>query len=296
MLPAATPHRPAPLSSLRGLRGRVGWATVVFGLFVLVLLVGAVGARAETVGLLPTSGAASIDDRAQLDVAIRKALAKLPELKVQATKETGAAMSTLIDLNGEICENEDVGCLSKLGILADVETLIITEATGKRTLQVKLVIIDVENGTLRRTIEGEVRQGDNGDADALVDRAFKGQDSVVRIVDATPTKPKVDPTPPTFIAGGDGPIDETKLTDMQFAGATIAGVGGGLAGLGVLGGLTCEAIFWTGTGPAATRKNVVAPLGSALWVGAIVGAVAAGVGGAVFLAGAPDDGKKTLAE
>lgn len=254
------------------------------------------GALAETVGLLPTSGSAAIDDRAQLDVAIRKALAKLPEFTVQPAKDTGAAMSTLIDLNGEVCENEDVACLAKLCILADVQTLIVTEASGKRTLEVKLTIIDVEDGKLRRTVEGDVRQGDNGDAEALLERAFKGQDSVVRIIDKTPQKPKETDDGPTFIAGGDGPIDETKLTDMQFAGATIAGVGGGLSGLGLLGALTCEAIFWTGTGPAATRKNVVAPLGSALWVGAAVGAVAAGVGGGVFLAGAPDSGKKTLSE
>jgi hypothetical protein len=46
-------------------------------------------------------------------------------------------------------------------------------------------------------------------------------------------------------------------------------------------------VFWTGSGPAETRRDVVAPAGAALWVLGIVGAVAAGVGGGLYWYGRP---------
>lgn len=252
-------------------------------------------ARAETFAMLPTSGSADPDSRGRLDVAIRKALASHSDLKVQSAKETGGHMSTLIDLNGEVCENEDTACLSKLGILADVNTLMVVEADGKKTLEVKLILINVERGSITRTIDGTVRVGESGDVTALIDRALKGDSEVPRILDTTTTTTTSSlDDPPPVIPGGDGPIDETKLTGLQFAGASIAGVGGGLGAIGLLGALGCEAIFWTGTGPADTRKNIIAPLGAAMWVGAIVGTAAAALGGGLYLAGAPDTGPKRL--
>lgn len=253
---------------------------------------------AETVALLPTSGSANIESRSRLDVALRKALGRtFPGLLVQSAKETGVAMSTLIDLNGEVCENEDAACLSKLGILADVTTIVVIEASGKKTLEVDITVIDVEGAVVKRTAEGEVRLTEAGDADALVRRAFGAVSEVPRIIDTGPTTPKTtpktttEPAPAPTLPTGEGPIDESELTDLQFAGATVGGIGGGVAVLGLLGALTCEAIFWTGTGPAATRKDVIAPLGSGLWIGAIVGAVAAGVGGGLYLAGSPDEAR-----
>lgn len=249
-------------------------------------------ALAETVALLPTSGSANIDSRSRLDVALRKALGRtFPGLVVQSAKETGVAMSTLIDLNGEVCENEDAACLSKLGILADVTTIVIVEASGKKTLEVDITVIDVEGAVVKRTAEGEVRLTEAGDADTLVRRAFGAVSEVPRIIDTAPTTKTTTTEPAPTLPTGEGPIDESELTDLQFAGATVGGIGGGVAVLGLLGALTCEAIFWTGTGPAATRKDVIAPLGSVLWIGAIVGAVAAGVGGGLYLAGSPDEAR-----
>lgn len=277
----AAPHRPARLPS------KARW-------LLAVALVTALGgaARAETVAFLPTSGGADVDSRSRLDVQLRKAMAKAwPDVTVQPAKETGAAMSTLIDLNGEICENEDVACLSKLGILADVNTLVVVEASGKKTLAVDVTLIDVEAGTVKRQVEGDVVLGNAGSAEALVRNVF-GAAEVPRIIETTPTTPTTATTPTPELPRGEGPIDETKLTDLQFAGASVAAVGGGVGVLGLLGALACEAVFWTGTGSKEVRKEIVAPLGSVLWIGTVVGAVAAGAGGALYLAGSPEEDKR----
>jgi hypothetical protein len=258
----------------------------------LVAALWSADAAAETVAFLPASGSADVDSRGRLDVQLRKAMAKAwPDLTVQPAKETGSAMSTLIDLNGEICENEDIPCLSKLGILADVNTLVVVEASGKKSLAIDITLIDVEAGTVKRQVEGDVVLGDAGSAEALVRNVF-GAAEVPRIIETTPTTPTTSTTPTPELPRGEGPIDETKLTDLQFAGASVAAVGGGVGVLGLLGALGCEAVFWTGTGSKDVRKDIVAPLGSVLWIGTIVGAVAAGAGGALYLAGSPDEDKR----
>jgi hypothetical protein len=86
--------------------------------------------------------------------------------------------------------------------------------------------------------------------------------------------------------------DDADDADDADAGASVAAVGGGIGVLGLLGALGCEAVFWTGTGSKEVRKDIVAPLGAVLWIGTIVGAVAAGAGGALYLAGSPDEDKR----
>ncbi len=238
--------------------------------------------------MLPASGEASPDQRKRLDVTVRKALEAQPGVKVQPQKVTGEQLSMFIDLNAEVCDNDDLVCLSKFGILAEVESIVIIEAAGQRTLDVKLVLVNVEKGSVVRTIAGEARADDAPTVVALVARLFQ-KEEVVRIIDTAPTdqKPRViDDAPPPDIERGDG-VDESKLNDLQFAGVTVASVGGGIAALGLLGALSCEAIFWTGTGPAKTRADVVAPLGSVLWVVGVVGGLGAAAGGGLYLAGAP---------
>ena len=277
-----TSRRPARL---------VSPARVAAGLFIALSLAAGV-AHAEAVGVLPASGSADVDSRSRLDVQLRKAITRVfPDLTVQPAKETGAAMSTLIDLNSEICENEDVACLSKLGILADVSTLVVVEASGKKTLAVDVTVIDVEAGTVKRQVEGDVVLGDAGSTDVLVRNIF-GAAEVPRILDTGPTGTTTPTAPAPELPRSGGPIDETKLTDLQFAGASVGAVGGGVAVLGLLGALGCEAIYWTGTGSKEVRADIVAPLGGALWIGTIVGAVAAGAGGALYLAGTPNELKR----
>jgi len=238
--------------------------------------------------MLPASGAASPEARGRLDAAVRKALGGIADIKVQPAKVTGEQLSMFIDLNAEVCDNDDLICLSKLGILAEVDLLLIVEASGQRTLEVELTLVNVERSAVVRTVDGEVRVDDQPNITALVERVFQKAE-VPTIVDVTtPTKPVTSTdTEAPVIERGDG-VDETKLNGTQFAGVTLASIGGGLAGLGLLGALSCEAIFWTGTGAAQTREDVIAPLGSALWIATIVGGVAAASGGALYLAGAPE--------
>lgn len=247
-------------------------------------------ALAEKTALLPTSGTADTDTRARLDVAIRKALAKEKVLvTLQSAKDTGTHVSSMAEL-GVVCDNEDVPCLQKLGIVAGVSRLLVVEASGKRSLDVKVTTINVDEGTVLRTTTASISLSEAGDISELVQRVVNGEPTVPGILDTTddPTASKPgsaldEPTPVVVAAGG----DETELGGLQLAGAITAGIGGGIGVIGLLGALSCEALYWTGTGPAATRRDVIAPLGAVMWVVTGVGVVAAGVGGGLFFAGAP---------
>lgn len=262
---------------------------------VAVILLCTVAARAATpvVLLMPTSGDASPDNRGQLDVTLRKAYGEQRAIKLQSREETAEHISTMADF-GAICAYDDIVCLQKLGILGSAAQVVVPVAAGKRNLEVSVTIIGVEGGAIKNRVSGTVNPKDLAQVRALVERSLSEAGSL-DIVDATPPPPDrtdgvEDPTGPTRIVDhGDGPIDETQMTGLQLAGATVGGIGAGLGLVGLLGALTCEAIFWTGTGPAATRKDVVAPLGSAFWIGTVVGVIAGGAGGAMYLVGSPTE-------
>ncbi len=239
------------------------------------------------VALLPTTGDAPRDQRTRLDTAVRKALVADGGYVVLGAKETAEVIALMAD-QGTICTATELPCLQRLGILADAELLLIPEANGERELDVTITLLTIEDATVVRTVRGPVNLA-TGSAQKLTDRALHGGDDPDE-VRVTPDPLAREPDRPT---PGE-PIDETKLNDMQFAGVTVAGVGGGIGALALLGALSCEAIFWTGTGTAETRKDVIAPLGSVLWISTIAAGVVAGVGGAVFLAGAPPEDPKKL--
>jgi len=246
-------------------------------------------AAAEKTAILPTSGSADTDSRARLDVALRKALNKESSLvKLQSAKDTGGHLSSMAEL-GVICDNTDVACLQKLGIVAGVSRLLVVEASGKRTLDVSITFINVDEGKVIRQTTGSIVPGEAEDSAELIGRVLNGEPAIPGILDTTtepaPTSALDTPTAAPVVI--DGPVDETALNTTQFAGAVTAGIGGGIGVIGLLGALTSEAVFWTGTGPAATRRDVVAPLGSVMWIVTAVGVVAAAVGGIVFVAGAP---------
>ncbi len=256
----------------------------------LVLALGCVALpalAADKAAVLPTTGTADADARARLDVAVRKALAKRTDLiSLQSAKDTGSHLSSMAEL-GVICENDDVGCLQKLGIVAGVTRLLIVDASGKRTLDVTITTIDVDVGTILRTTKGEVVVSEAADIADLVTRALEGEPAVRGILDTAEQPAATSSLDPVAIVPATGAVDETALNDMQFAGAMIGGIGGGVFTIGLLSALAAEAIFWTGTGPAATRRDVIAPLGSVMWVVTAVGGVAAITGGIIFLVGAP---------
>lgn len=238
------------------------------------------------IALLPTTGDAPRDQRTKLDAALRKAVVADGGYVVQAARDTAEQIGFMAE-QGTICTSTDIPCLQKLGILADVQLLLVPEASGERELEVTITLLNAEDANILRTVNGEVNLA-TASAQKLVERALHGGDDPEDVVVDRP--PPKDPLasdidrPKT-----DEPVDETKLNDVQFAGVAVASVGGGLGALALLGALSCEAIFWTGTGTAETRKDVIAPLGSVLWIATTIAAVTAGIGGAVYFAGAPPD-------
>jgi hypothetical protein len=255
-------------------------------LLLLASVVGAAGAKAIPVlALLPTTGDAPRDQRTKLDAAIRKAAVADASYTLLSAKETAEQIAFMAE-QATICTSTDVPCLQRLGILCGANYLLVPQAAGERELEASIMLLGVEDDIgVVRTVTGTVNLA-NATAKTLLLEALHGKeepDVDPNLADRDPLAPDVVKPPETQ---GD-PLDETKLNDLQFAGAAVASVGGGLGALALLGALSCEAIFWTGSGPADTRKNVVAPLGSVLWIGTIVGAAAAGTGAGVFLAGAP---------
>ena len=268
-------------------------------------------AAPEKAAVLPTSGSADADSRARLDVALRKALNKETALfKLQAAKDTGGHLSSMAEL-GVICDNTDIPCLQKLGIVAGVSRLLVVEASGKRALDVSITYINVDEGKVIRQTTGSVVLVEAKDSAEIITRVLNGEPAIPGILDTTteatsPTSPSPATTTPTAsrarvseaiptsldtttapVVAVDGPVDETALNPTQFAGAVTAGTGGGVAVIGLLGALTSEAIFWTGTGPAVTRRDVIAPLGAVMWIASAVGVVAAAVGVVVVVVGSP---------
>jgi hypothetical protein len=269
------------------------WAEALLVLCVVATATGPV--RAETIAVLPTSGRADAESRARLDAELRRAFTAAREtLTLQPARDTAEAFSTFIALNGERCADDDGPCWSKLGILADVDTVVVLEASRQKgALAVTCVVVDVAAGAVTQTIARDVVLGDTTSVEALVSRVLTPP-SVPRLLDAATSPRTTAPststsTPPPTVPRGPGPVDETTLTSLQLAGVIVGGSGGALAVLGALGALSCEALFWTGTGTKELRGDVVAPLGAALWVGALIGVVAGGAGLGLWLAGSPVD-------
>ncbi|HEY1099511.1 MAG TPA: hypothetical protein VGF99_11315, partial [Myxococcota bacterium] len=165
--------------------------------------------------------------------------------------------------------------------------LFVVEASGKRTLEVKITLVNVDDGEVIRTVDGDITLGESEGVAALVERAINGEPAIPGILDTTPAPTTTAPVEPVVVAPTTGPVDETELSGGRLIGAVVGGVGAGVGAIGLIGALTSEAIFWTGTGPAATRRDVIAPLGAVMWVVGGVGLVAAAVGGVVFLVSAP---------
>lgn len=261
-------------------------------LLVLLVLAGASAARALPVlALLPATGDGAREQRTKLDAAIRKAAVADGGYALQSARETTDQIAFMAE-QGIICTSSDVPCLQRLGILCGAQFLLVPEASGERELDVSMMLLGVEDGVgVVRTVTGSVNLA-NATAKKLTLQALHGGDDGDPVNDPVPVRDPLAPDPASVADNKGDPLDETKLNQMQFAGAAVASVGGGLGALALLGALSCEAIFWTGTGSADSRKNLVAPLGSVLWIGTVVGAAAAATGAGIFLAGAPaaDDG------
>ena len=263
-------------------------------LLLLVVALAANVARALPVlALLPATGDGPREQRLKLDTAIRKAAGADGGYTLLTAAEIEDQITYMAE-QGTICTSTDISCLRHLGILCGAGFLLVPDAQGTGELQVSLVLLGVEDSVgVVRKVEGAINLA-TGSVKALTQRALRGGD---------------DPNAAAGELGGRDPrpddlalkksnlnaFDETRLNDLQFTGAAVASVGSILGALSLLGALGCEAIFWTGTGSADARKDVVAPLGAVLWVATMVGGAAAATGGGILLAGAPAPGAGELA-
>jgi hypothetical protein len=257
-----------------------------------VLLVVPSARAATSLALLPSTGAAAAEQRRALDTALRKALQGEDDLDLQSAAETAEQIAMMAEL-GSSCSADDRDCLQKLGIIASVDRLLVVEARGKRTLQVKLTLLDVGDGAVLHTAEGMLVPADDGDVAALVGRLFgrgAGDDDDGQAAPPTTPVPRY-ASPPAAL---DQAVDESALRGGALAGAITAGVGGGIGGLALLGALIGEGLLATDTGDRETRAGAILPTTQALWVVTLVGAATAGVGAGLLLLGpgapAPDDG------
>jgi hypothetical protein len=248
---------------------------------------------ATSLALFPTGGGAAADQRTALDAALRKALEADDTVTLQSASETRDNVKFMAE-GGALCTPSDLDCLQKFGLVATVDQLLVAEARGRRVLEVSLSLVDVADGKIVRTVAGTLTARDSDAVNALVQRALHGEPDDDDDKDPAPAgAAQASPTPPAGAAnGGPAAVDAGALRGLQRAGVWTAGIGGGVAGLGLLGALGGEAVFWTGTGAADVRGGLVKPLAQTMWFVAIAGVVAAGAGGGLYLAGSgapPDD-------
>ncbi|HEY4223488.1 MAG TPA: hypothetical protein VGO62_19155, partial [Myxococcota bacterium] len=127
--------------------------TRAFSITVL-LLAGAAPAMAAplSVALLPSVGNAKEDVRRDLDGSLRQALQEEDRIDLLSPVETRQHVMSLAEL-GMVCLPEDIGCLVKLGIDANVSVLLVPSAqkTAGAELDVEIVVIDVAASTRTRT-------------------------------------------------------------------------------------------------------------------------------------------------
>jgi hypothetical protein len=273
-----------PLSFVPGVSRPLLAGLVVFA----VLLLGAGRTHAATpLAVFPTSGPAGAEPRAALDAALRKAVGNDSRFALLSAQQTLDNIAFLSD-GGPPCAADDVECLQKFGLVAGVDVVLVAHARGRKMLEVTLRLVDASHGRVLTTVEGTLLPRDVGAVRALVDRALDHAQGGVDPSSPSTTTP-TEGEPAIGDVGGDGTAEKAN---PHVAGFWLLGVGGGLGALGLFGALGGEALFWTGTGSAAWRRDVVLPATQVLWGVALVGAVAAGAGGG-FLWVTRDDARGT---
>ena len=231
------------------------------------------------IALLPAQGVAEERQRKVIDKAIRSALIAEDSLAVQPAATTRGHIKSTAEL-GLSCGPSDVMCLQKLGIVAEVEQVLVPEldeAGADGRLPVRLLLVDVGSGELIRAVEGSWAPRDEQALRALVGRVLYGDPEV-----QTPALP---PTPEAMTSSSSDLAPPRAPSTLATQGFAAAAVGGGIAVIGFAGAVTCEALFWSGTGSANTRRDVVAPLGAVFWVTSATGLLASGVGGLLWYVG-----------
>jgi hypothetical protein len=261
-------------------------ATLLFSLLTV-----APGAAAQGVALLPSVGPAGEDDRRDVDTALRRALGSVDDLDLLSPVATRDNLMSLAEM-GLVCLPEDVPCLVKLGIVADVAWVLVPEVgkpsgTGaSRTVEIEIGVIDVAAGKRARAVDGTVALSDGDAVGALARRAM-----------ALPEKP--DDKPDDKLP--DDKLPDDKLPDDKLppddppdaaagpsAGVLLAGIGGVVAGVSLVGAIVSDLVFLNViAADKDTRQNMV-PVGAILWGTTAIGAITAGIGAVMLAEEAPE--------
>lgn len=236
---------------------------------------------ATLVALLPSVGPAADAARRDIDAGLRKALLQEESVDLLAPVETRQHVMSLAEL-GLVCLPDDIPCLAKLGIVANVAWVLVPVviALGADTFEVRIDLIDVAASSRARSVKGRVGRDDDRATASLVRRAL----------DLPPRAEDPDgPADPV-----DGPTDRGAAGAASAAlplGVIVAAAGGAVAGLSLVGAVVCDLVYTDALDVADkdTRRDVIQPLGATLWATTLVGAVAAGAGAALILT-TPEDG------
>ena len=255
----------------RRTRPDVNPATVRFAATLLLTLSASSGAAAQGVALLPAVGPAAEDDRRDVDAALRRALADVEELDLLAPMATRDNLMSLAEM-GLVCLPEDVPCLVKLGLVSNVVWVLVpvVKKLAGRTIAVEIGVIDVGTAKRARTIEGKVSLDDDV---ALGNLARRAMGIVPTSMDTPPDRPP-DVTPP---AEGEGE-GEGEHAAAPSPGVILAGVGGIVAGVSLVGVTVVELVYINAIAADKDTRRNIQPLGAVLWGTTVLGAVALGAG------------------
>jgi hypothetical protein len=250
--------------------------------------------------MLPSVGSASEDERHALDAALRRTLERMDESALQPAATTRAHVLSMAEM-GVVCIADDVPCLVKFGLLASVSTVLVPVAARARgvkdgrALDIEIGVIDVAAGQRVRAVGARLAPSNGSGMDELV-RGALGMESV----DPKPKEPTPSEEPPPDDGRPPDPPPPTQPATpgpLATAGMTVAGVGGGLAALGVGSGALLE-LAWAGILPvaASSRRDVIQPAGVAVWVGTMIATASAGAGLLMYALAPPDDGNEKSAD
>jgi hypothetical protein len=258
-------------------------------------LIAAASAAAQPIALLPAVGDAPEGERKSIDGALRAAFKTADGVQLQAPSDTKRHLLSLAEM-GLVCVPEDVPCLSKLGIAADVALVMVPVAgasTGSsKTVSLTIAVVDVASSALLRTAKGTLSPTDDDKLRALVAEALgkkppdpKPPDDPHPPDHPPDVPPDVPPDPPPH----DPPPDTGAGPSASTIGFIVAGVGGALGGVGLIGAVACEAIYrdLVGDFDPNTRSAVINP-GRALWITTGIGAVALASGLVVAVVTQPE--------
>ena len=223
---------------------------------ILVLVLAQAAPGAGAVALLSAVGEAGEGQKRGVDLALRGALEKEEGLALLSDAETREQLSSLADL-GLICLPEDTPCFVKLGMAAGVDLVLVPVVSeGGKGLNVEVRAVDVATSGEARKVAATLHEGEKSVLQRLALQALG------RI--------PADPPPPL--------------------GVIVTGVGGALTGLGLAGALVCDLIYGN-TIPVAsakTRRELIQPLGAAMWISSAIGLGVLGSGVALILTTPPE--------